>query len=77
MASQDELQELVNRLRNESMYATKTITFYTLATGGHGVGDIISIDDPDIGGIWEETEWSLTMAVGELMQHTARRVVIA
>ena len=77
VASQDELQELVNRLRNESMYATKTITFYTLATGGHGVGDIVSIDDPDIGGIWEETEWSLTMAVGELMQHTARRVVIA
>lgn len=77
VASQDELQELVNRLRNESMHATKTITFYTLATGGHGVGDIVSIDDPDIGGIWEETEWSLTMAVGELMQHTARRVVIA
>ena len=27
VASQDELQELVNRLRNESMHATKTITF--------------------------------------------------
>lgn len=77
IASQAELQALVDRLRNESMYATKTITFYTLAEGGHGVGDIVSVDDELIGGIWEETAWSLTLAPGELMQHTARRVVIA
>lgn len=77
IASQDELQALVNRLRNESMYATKEITFYTLNEGGHGVGDICSIDDPDIGGIWEETAWSIQLAAGAVMQHTARKVVIA
>lgn len=77
VAGQDELQEIVNRLRNESMYATRTITFYTLAAGGHGVRDVVSIDDPDIGGIWEETAWGITLAAGELMQHTAKRVVIA
>lgn len=77
IASQAELQALVNKLRNESMFATKTITFSGLAEGGHGVGDVISIDDADIGGIYEETAWSLTLATGELMEHTARRAVIA
>lgn len=77
IASQAELQALVNKLRNESMFATKTITFSGLAEGCHGVGDVISIDDADIGGIYEETAWSLTLAAGELMEHTARRAVIA
>lgn len=77
VASRAELQTLVNRLRSESMYATKTVTFSGLAEGGHGVGDVISIDDADIGGIYEETAWSLTLAAGQLMEHTARRAVIA
>lgn len=77
IASQEELQALVNKLRSESMYATKAVTFSGLAEGGHGVGDVISIDDADIGGVYEETAWSLTLAVGQLMEHTARRAVIA
>jgi len=40
-------------------------------------GDIISIDDPELSGIYEETGWSLTMAAGQMMQHTAKRTVIA
>lgn len=77
VASQADLQELANRLRNESMHATRVITFYSLASAAHGVGDILSIDDPDIGGLWQETAWSITLAAGELMRHTAKRVVIA
>ena len=38
---------------------------------------IISIDDPELAGIYEETGWSLTMAAGQMMQHTAKRTVIA
>ena len=66
-----------HRARNESMLAARTITFQTLNEPGHGVGDIISIDDPELAGIYEETGWSLTMAAGQMMQHTAKRTVIA
>lgn len=77
IASQDELQAAADRARNESMLAARTITFQTLNEPGHGVGDIISIDDPELAGIYEETGWSLTMATGQMMQHTAKRTVIA
>ena len=77
IASQDELQAAVDRARNESMLAARTITVQTLNEPGHGVGDIISIDDPELAGIYEETGWTLTMAVGQMMQHTAKRTVIA
>ena len=77
IASQDELQAAADRARNESMLAARTITFQTLNEPGHGVGDIISIDDPELAGIYEETGWSLTMAAGQMMQHTAKRTVIA
>lgn len=61
----------------ESQYTAKTIGFETLAEGGHGVGDTISIDHEDIGGIYEETAWSVTLGAGKLMKHTAKRTVIA
>lgn len=77
VASQAELQAIVDKLRNDSMFATKTITFYSLNEADHGVGDVISIDDADIGGIYTETAWSMTLAAGELMAHSAKRTVIA
>ena len=77
IASQDELQAAADRARNESMLAARTITFQPHNEPGHGVGDLISIDDPELAGIYEETGWSLTMAAGQMMQHTAKRTVIA
>ena len=59
------------------MLAARTITFQTLNEPGHGVGDIISIDDPELAGIYEETGWQLRLSPGELMTHTAKRTVIA
>lgn len=75
IASQDELQAYANKLMQESMFATQTVTFETFAEGGHGIGDIISINNRDIGGVYEETAWSLTLAAGEKMKHTAKRAV--
>lgn len=77
IASLAELQAAADRARNESMLAARVISFQTLNEPGHGVGDIISIDSEELGGIYEETGWSLTMAAGQLMQHTAKRTVIA
>lgn len=77
IASQEELQAYANRLRNESLLSTRTITFYTLAESGHGVGDVLSLTHDEIGGLYLETGWQLTLAAGELMAHSAKRTVIA
>lgn len=77
VASKDELEAYANRLMEQSRYAVKTISFETFSEGGHGVGDMISIDHPEIGGIYEETAWSITLGAGNLMKHTAQRMVIA
>lgn len=77
IASQQALQDYVDELCFQSQLGTKTITFYSLPEGAHGVGDVLSIDRPDVGGIYEETGWQLRLSPGELMTHTARRAVIA
>lgn len=77
IASQQALQDYVDELCFQAQFGTKTITFYSLPEGGHGVGDVLSIDQPDFGGIYEETGWTLRLSPGELMTHTAKRTVIA
>ena len=75
VASQEELQAYADRLRNESMFTTQTVSFETFAEGGHGVGDTISISDAKIGGVYEETAWSITMQAGRMMKNTAKKEV--
>lgn len=77
IASQDELQAYADKRRNESLLATRAITFYTLNEPGHGVGDILALTHDEIGGIYLETGWSVTMQAGSLMTHSAKRTVIA
>ena len=57
------------------MFTTQTVSFETFAEGGHGVGDTISINDQKIGGVYEETAWSITMQAGRMMKHTAKKEV--
>ena len=77
IASQEELQAYANKRRNESLLAARAITFYTLNEPGHGVGDILALTHDDLGGIYLETGWSITMQAGSLMTHSAKRTVIA
>ena len=77
IASQAELQAYANKLRNESLMSARAVTFYTLAEPGHGTGDILAMTHEDIGGIYVETGWSMTLEAGALMTHTAKRTVIA
>lgn len=76
IADQAALQAYADRLVSESQLSTQTITFSTLPEPGHGSGDVIAIDHPTIGGVYEETAWSLTMRSGELMSHSAKRTVL-
>ena len=72
----ESLQTVVDKLRDESMYGTKTISFETYAEGNHGLRDIVAIDHPDLFGSYEEIEWSITMDPAGLMSHKARKAVL-
>ena len=77
IASQADLQAYADRIRNESLLSARAITFYTLNDPGHGVGDVVALTHDDIGGIYLETGWTITMQAGSLMTHSAKRTVIA
>lgn len=77
IASQEALQAYVDDLCFQSLLSHRVVTFETLAEGGHGAGDVLSLDHAEMGGIYLETGWYVTMAAGELMKHTAKRTVIA
>ena len=70
------LQGYANQLRDESLISNYQLKFEAPAEPDHGVGDIIGIDEPNVGGIYEEASWSLTLAVGEMMQINAQKMVV-
>lgn len=76
IADQEALQLYADKLRDESLMGTREISFTVPAEGGHGVGDIISIEHEEIGGVYMETGWSLRLAPGEMLSISAKRTVI-
>lgn len=76
IADQEALQLYANRLRDESLLSAKTLNFSSPAEAGHGSGDVISISMPGIEGVYQEVSWSLSMAPGAMMGHTAKRTVL-
>lgn len=76
IADQEALQAYVDKLRDDSLMATRELSFAVPVEAGHGVGDIISIEHPDVGGIYKETGWSLSLAAGSQLNITAKRTVI-
>lgn len=77
IASQEALQEYVDKIRNDSMISTETDEFTTALNPTHTVGDTVALDHEHLKGIFTETEWSLPMGAGELMTHKVRRVSYA
>lgn len=75
IANQEELQKYVDNLRLQSMCSTETISFRT-ALNQHQVRDIVSIHHPQASGIYQETQWKMTLSFDGEMTHTAQRVVI-
>ena len=76
ISDQAALQAYANKLRDESLLSTKTLSFSTPAEAGHGSGDVISISMPGIEGVYKEVSWNLSMAPGAMMNHTAKRTVL-
>lgn len=76
IADQKALQEYAQRLCNDSMLSSETVTIRTSPVDVPGLGDTVALYHPDITGIYQETAWSLTMQPGASMTHTLRRSVL-
>lgn len=76
IADQASLQAYADKLRDENLMGTREVSISVPSEAGHGVGDVIAIDHPEIGGIYQETGWRLTLAAGQAMKITAKRAVI-
>lgn len=76
IASQDGLQEYVNKIRNEAMQTYEYIDIETSIVPTHGVGDVVAVSYEDMQGIFREVSWTLTMKSGQSMSHKLQRVVI-
>lgn len=76
IASQNELQNYANQLRNQSMYTGEVVTITTRNLPGFGVNDISAINDDDVLGICVETGWEMQLGVGGTMTHMLERTVI-
>lgn len=75
-ADQAALQAYADKLKFESTLETRTVQFAVPPEAGHGMWDVIAVDHPDIGGIYLETGWRMTLGAGEKMTIRARRTVI-
>lgn len=76
IASADELQAYVNKLRDESMQTSEYVTIETALEPTHSVGDVVAIVHTDMQGIFREMEWTLPMDAGQYMTHKLERVVV-
>ena len=76
IADADALQTYANRLRDRGMEALETVTISTAIQPGHGVGDVIAIEDDVLPGIYRESGWSFSLAAGSWMSHKLERAVL-
>lgn len=76
IASQGELQEYANQLRDKSMIAGETIQVVTALRPGYGADDVTSIRYGELSAICIEREWTMQLQVGGNMAHKLERVVI-
>ena len=76
IASQAELQEYADQLRDKSMISAETINVTTALLPSYGVEDITAIRYKDFSAVCVEKAWAMSLQVGGNMTHTLERVVI-
>lgn len=75
IASPKELQKYVDNLKFRSMCSNEIFSFRTVLNQ-HQVGDIIAVHHPLADGIYQETEWTMSLGYDGEMTHTVQRIVI-
>lgn len=73
IASEDALQKYVDRIRYESMASGETVTFETANNPAHQVFDAVLLNHERIKGVYEETEWSMSLSYNGRMTHKAKK----
>lgn len=76
IASQEALQEYVENRKNQSMLSTETVTFGTAPIPTHQVGEVVALEANAAAGIYQETEWAITLGPDGDYSHTGKRVVL-
>jgi len=75
IASQEALDDYAYNLMAKSLLSEETVTFETMINPQHTVGDVVSLGNGELSGIYTETGWSMALNHEAVMQHTARRQI--
>lgn len=73
--NQTVLQNTANMLRTKALLTTQTITFETAINPTHSSFNVLALDNDELSGLFEETEWSMVLSPSANMKHKARRVI--
>ncbi len=76
IASQSELNDYANRLRNDSLFTGETISVSTALFPNFGVDDVVALILPEVTGICKDKRFEMELRVGGTMKHTLERVVL-
>lgn len=76
IADQAALDAYVQRLASDSMLRSRTVRISTGVEAAHSRHAVIALTHPDLGGIYRETGWSMTLAPGAEMTHELQRLII-
>lgn len=69
--SQEALQLIADRLRDNSLLSAQELTFHS-ALQVHSVGEMVALEHPQVEGIFRESGWIMDLGQ-ETMTHTGRR----
>ena len=75
IASQTELQNYADNLRDQSLISGEVIELETALLPGWGVDDVVALHYGDVNCIGLCREWTMTLTVGGAMQHKIEKVV--
>lgn len=75
IASQQELEDYVNKLLTDSMMAVEGVTISTNIQPGHDFQNCLQIEHDDLSGLYIEKSWSYSLENGAAMQHYAEKKV--
>ena len=76
IASQQELEDYVNKLLSDSMMAVEGVTISTNIQPGHDFQNCIQIEHKGLTGLYIEKSWSYSLETGATMSHYAEKKVI-
>lgn len=75
IASQEALQDYADRLRFQSQLADEKTMFTTANLPDHGYMDIVALEHERLSGVYQETDWTMTLSHSGQMTHKAKRML--